>query len=247
VIVACYRWWEGRGPQAADSVRTPGVAAARAAGPVALEGAFDAALCFEGEALSAGAAARALDGALALAEGRAGALPGGRVAWEPVAPASAVANPTPIDALPPGVAAQVFRAMDGWDVVALPDREAWLTFAMAFLRRNVFLRVPHGAAWHSAAANGLATLTVDTHHAEDVAGTAATYGVPCAVVPGWLDDEQAARLGVRPSRTPSWRLSDVLQYAAILPLPGAVPAADDLRGALQRAFASAGAEVVVRD
>lgn len=247
MIVACYRWWEGRTPAPPGSTPAPGPAALEVAGPVALGGAFDVALCFEGDVISAGMAARALDGALALAEGRAVAARDGRwLAWAPASPGPANTVPTPVDALAPGVAAQVFRAMDGWNVVALPDREAWLTFAMAFLRRNVFLRVPHDAAWHSAAANGLAALTLDTHHAEDVAGTAATYGVPCAVVPGWLDDEQAAWLGVRPTRTPSWRLSDMLQYAALVPVPGPVPAAD-VPGMLRRAFASAGTDVAVRE
>lgn len=221
--------------------------AAWAAGPVALDGSFESAVCFEGDRISATAAALALDVALALAEGRAVGTSDGLLRWEPLAASPAPPAPTPIDSLPGGVAAQIFRAMDGWDVVALPDREAWLTFAMAFLRRNVFLRVPHDAAWHSAAANSLATLTVDTHHAEDVAGTAATYGVPCAVVPGWLDDEQAVRFGVRQSRTPSWRLSDDLQYAALLPVPGPLPIDPDmLREALRRAFVAAGAGVAVQ-
>ena len=171
--------------------------------PTAIDGAFDLAMYVD-----AGDAIAAADALLAMITGDAAA---DRIT------AHTEHAIEPFEDLP----VHIFRAMDGWLAVAFPEREAWHAFTMAFLRRGMFRRVPHDAAWHSAEANELATLVLDTHHADDAEGTAQTYGVPCVALPDWQDEAQAKALGVVASRTPSYLLADVIRYAALVPMPAA--------------------------
>jgi hypothetical protein len=229
-VAAFYRFWPGAAANVRDTLAAEGTTLLppRVRYPSWLEGSFDLALELDAGAIDEDVASLALDAAWALVS--ASTVP----AREPAVGTGA---------FPAGLPVQILRAMDGWDAVAFPSREAWLTFAMAFLRRRVFQRVPHDAAWHSEAANELATLTLDTHRAEDVEGTARTYNVPCAAIEAWLDDTQAVQLALKPFRTPAARLADALWYAAVVPLDG--PSTDSIAfcAALRRVFAAAGAAV----
>jgi len=195
--------------------------------PTPTEGAFDVAL-FSSSAHAVSAAEAALAWLAGAPE---------------IAPAAvSAAGPPELDRMP----IHVFRAMDGWLAVAFPDRQAWHAFSMAFLRRGLFRSVPHDAAWHSTEANELAMMVLDTHHAEDAAGTAQTYGVPCVALPRWQDDAQAVALGVAANHTPSFRLADTVRYGALVSLGGALlPDEGGFRHYLRRLAARAGADIVV--
>ncbi|MFN0094344.1 MAG: hypothetical protein ACKVVT_06160 [Dehalococcoidia bacterium] len=156
-------------------------------------GAFDAAAL-----LVAATAEDAADAILATASG---------------ARARPVGGDSTVGGLPPGVAAQLYRGMGGWVLVGLPDQPAWLTLAMAFLRRRVYQRATFATAWHTPAVNELAALVFATHHADDAAGTCRTYGVPATHLARW-----AAEAG------PSASAADIIQYGAVLLAPPEVTA-----------------------
>ena len=222
-MIALYRFW----PEARASVRAS-VAAATAAPSYAaaalhLEdiavtlGAYDLAVDLGGAGGAGETASRALGVAEAIVAGR---LWRGRDGWAvAVEPAGVEASAPAIDVfagLAPEVPLLLLRAKGGWNLVASPDRETWLTLSMTFLNRRTYQRFDPEAAWHSPDVNELASLVMGTHHTQDVEGTCLTYGIPGLSLTDWEDEAQAERAGGDPEGTQSARLAEELHYAALL-------------------------------
>ncbi len=241
-MIALYRFW----PEARGSVRealegaASGSAGRLALGEVATTlGAYDLAIDI-GEAGGAGeTASRALGVAEAVLAGRLGRTGSG---WAVGLEATGVAIPEPeLDAfadIPPGVPFLLLRAMGGWNLVASPDRETWLTLSMTFLNRRAYQRFDTEGAWFSPDVNELATLVMGTHNTQDVEGTCLTYGIPGLSLADWEDERQAARSGGEPEASRSALLAEDLHYAALLRSPA---------GSLREALAPLGSELFVEE
>lgn len=241
-MIALYRFW----PEARGSVgEALGGAAGGSAGRLPLGevattlGAYDLAIDI-GEAGGAGeTASRALGVAEAVLAGRLGRTGGG---WAAGLEATGVAIPEPeFDAfadIPPGVPFLLLRAMGGWNLVASPDRETWLTLSMTFLNRRAYQRFDTEGAWFSPDVNELATLVMGTHNTQDVEGTCLTYGIPGLSLADWEDERQATRSGGEPEASRSALLAEDLHYAALLRTPA---------GSLREALAPLGSELFVEE
>ena len=232
-MIALYRFWpevrgaareavEGASP---DRNGDNGVALAEVTTTL---GAYDLAVDI-GEAGSAGeAASRALGVAEAVVGGRLWRDGGG---WAAGVEATGIAIPEPeIEAfhdIPTDVPFLLLRAMGGWNLVASPDRETWLTLSMTFLNRRAYQRFNTEGAWFSPDVNELASLVMGTHNTRDVEGTCLTYGIPGLSLVDWEDEGQAALSGGEPEASRSAMLAEELHYAALLRTP-----ADSLRKAL---------------
>ena len=232
-MIALYRFW----PESRAAVRetvegaesaAPGDGGLPLADIATTLGAYDLAVDL-GEAGSAGeAASRALGVAEAVVAGR---LWRGGHGW------AAGVEPTGIAILEPeieafgDIAAEVpfllLRAMGGWNLVASPDRETWLTLSMTFLNRRAYQSFNTEGAWFSPDVNELATLVMGTHNTRDVEGTCLIYDIPGLSLVDWEDEGQAALSGGEPEASRSAMLAEELHYAALLRTP-----ADSLREAL---------------
>ena len=133
----------------------------------------------------------------------------------------------------------LLRAKGGWNLVAAPDRETWLTLSMTFLNRRTYQRFDHEAAWHSPDVNELASLVLGTHDTQDVEGTCLTYGIPGVSLRDWSDAVMAEREDSRPEGTRSALLSEQLHYGALLRAPAAGTAS------LREALAPLGSDLFV--
>ncbi len=133
----------------------------------------------------------------------------------------------------------LLRAKGGWNLIAAPDRETWLTLSMTFLNRHTYQRFDHEAAWHSPDVNELASLVLGTHNTQDVEGTCLTYGIPGLSLRDWSDAVRAESEGGPPEATRSALLAEQLHYAALLwpPARGA--------GSLREALAPLGSDLFV--
>ena len=232
-MIALYRFW----PESRAAVReTLEGAATGASGegwlPLAdvatTLGAYDLAIDI-GEAGNAGElASRALGVAEAVVAGRVGRTGGG---WAAGVEATGIEPPErEFDAfadVPDEVPYLLLRAMGGWNLVASPDRETWLTLSMTFLNRRTYQRFDTEGAWFSPDVNELATLVMGTHNTQDVEGTCLTYGIPGLSLGDWEDERQAAHFRGEPEGSRSALLAEDLHYAALLRTP-----ADSLREAL---------------
>lgn len=232
-MIALYRFW----PESRAAVRGT-VEGAESAGPgdgglpladiATTLGAYDLAVDL-GVAGSAGeAASRALRVAEAVVEGR---VWRGRDGWAAGVEATGIAIPEPeIEAfgdIAVDVPFLLLRAMGGWNLVASPDRETWLTLSMTFLNRRAYQRFNTEGAWFSPDVNELATLVMGTHNTRDVEGTCLTYDIPGLSLVDWEDEGQATLSGGEPEASRSAMLAEELHYAALLRTP-----ADSLREAL---------------
>ena len=130
--------------------------------------------------------------------------------------------------IPAEVPFLLLRAMGGWNLVASPDRETWLTLSMTFLNRRAYQRFDTEGAWFSPDVNELASLVMGTHNTQDVEGTCLTYGIPGLSLADWEDERQAALSGGEPEASRSAMLAEELHYAALLRTT-----ADSLREALE--------------
>ena len=232
-MIALYRFW----PEVRARVREAVEGASPASsgdGGISLAdvtttlGAYDLAADI-GEAGSAGeAASRALGVAEAVVGGRVWREGGG---WAAGVEATGIAVPEPeieaFDDIPTDVPFLLLRAMGGWNLVASPDRETWLTLSMTFLNRRAYQRFNTEGAWFSPDVNELASLVMGTHNTRDVEGTCLTYGIPGLSLVDWEDEGQAALSGGEPEASRSAMLAEELHYAALLRTP-----ADSLREAL---------------
>ena len=243
-MIALYRFW----PEARESVRatlaaagapSPDASGALPLGEVATTlGAYDLAVDV-GEAGRAGAtASRALAVAEAIVAGRVWRRDGG---WEAGLEGTRPAVPSPEgdDAfrdIPRDVPFLLLRALGGWNLLASPDRETWLTLSMTFLNRRAYQRFDAEGAWFSADVNELASLVMGTHNTQDVEGTCLTYGIPGLSLADWEDERQAAPAGREPEETRSALLAEELRYAALLRTP---------RAPLREALAPLGSEMFV--
>ena len=222
-MIALYRFW----PEAHATVRETLAAAAAApadtqsALPLAeiatTLGAYDLAVDL-GEAGSAGeTASRALGVVEAIVGARLWREGGG---WAAGVEATGAAIPEPeIDmfgGIPEAVPFLLLRALGGWNLVASPDRETWLTLSMTFLNRRAYQRFDTEGAWFSPDVNELASLVMGTHNTRDVEGTCLTYGIPGLSLVDWEDERQAERFGGEAEATRSALLAEELHYAALL-------------------------------
>ena len=230
-MIALYRFWPEARASVRDAIEGDGSAPPGGVelGEVATTlGAYDLAIDI-GEGGSAGeAASRALAVAEAVLAGRVGRTGSG---WAAGVEATGIALPErEFDAfadIPAEVPFLLLRAMGGWNLVASPDRETWLTLSMTFLNRRAYQRFDTEGAWFSPDVNELATLVMGTHNTQDVEGTCLTYGIPGLSLADWEDERQAARSGGEPEASRSALLAEDLHYAALLRIP-----ADSLREAL---------------
>jgi len=158
----------------------------------------------ETEIAAAGGLPAAAAAALRLAARQAGLAP-------PPAPRSAGLELVPPDLdlsrRPPGAPISLWRAQDGWILVAASEPTTWRTVCMTFLTQRLAERCPAAGAWADPEVNALATTVLDTHKAADAVGTCLTYGVPAAVAPGWTDRE---------APSVSKALSERLAWAALV-------------------------------
>ena len=233
-MIALYRFW----PESRAAVRetvegaesaAPGDGGLPLADIATTLGAYDLAVDL-GEAGSAGAAAsRALGVAEAVVAGR---LWRGGHGWAAGVEPTGIAIPEPEIEAFGGIATDVpfllLRAMGGWNLVASPDRETWLTLSMTFLNRRAYQRFNTEGAWFSPDVNELATLVMGTHNTRAVEGTCLTYDIPGLSLVDWEDEGQAALSGGEPEASRSAMLAEELHYAALLRTPG-----DSLREALE--------------
>ncbi len=232
-MIALYRFWPEVRAAARAAVDNAGEATPDAgtlplAEVAATLGAYDLAIDI-GEAGSAGeAASRALGVAEAIVGGRLWREGGG---WAAGVEGTGIAIPEPeieaFDDIPSDVPFLLLRAMGGWNLVASPDRETWLTLSMTFLNRRAYQRFNTEGAWFSPDVNELATLVMGTHNTRDVEGTCLTYEIPGLSLVDWEDEGQAALSGGEPEASRSAMLAEELHYAALLRTP-----ADSLREAL---------------
>ncbi len=221
-MIALYRFW----PEARASVRArietattePGAGGAMPLAEVATTlGAYDLAIDI-GEVGSAGeTASRALGVVEAVLAGR---VWRGGSGWAAGGEATGITIPKPefdaFEGLPGDVPFLLLRAMGGWNLVASPDRETWLTLSMTFLNRRAYQRFDTEGAWFSPDVNELASLVMGTHNTQDVEGTCLTYGIPGLSLKDWEDERQAALAGGEPEATRSAMLAEELHYAALL-------------------------------
>ena len=232
-MIALYRFWPESRAAVRETVEGAGTAVpgegVQALDEVATTlGAYDLAIDI-GEAGSAGeAASRALGVAEAVVEGRLWRAGDG---WAAGVEATGIAIPKPeieaFDDIPADVPFLLLRAMGGWNLVASPNRETWLTLSMTFLNRRAYQRFNTEGAWFSPDVNELATLVMGTHNTRDVEGTCLTYDIPGLSLVDWEDEGQAALSGGEPEASRSAMLAEELHYAALLRTP-----ADSLREAL---------------
>ena len=241
-MIALYRFW----PEARASVRArienattePGAGTWLPLGEVATTlGAYDLAIDI-GEAGSAGeTASRALRVVEAVVAGR---VWRGGSGWAARVEDTGLAIPEPefdtFEAIPGDVPFLLLRAMGGWNLVASPDRETWLTLSMTFLNRRAYQRFDTEGAWFSPDVNELASLVMGTHNTQDVEGTCLTYGIPGLSLKDWEDERQAAFAGGEPEATRSAMLAEELHYAALLQTSS---------GSLREALAPLGSELFV--
>ena len=241
-MIALYRFW----PEARASVRArienattePGAGTSLPLAEVATTlGAYDLTIDI-GEAGSAGeTASRALGVVEAVVAGR---VWGEGSGWAAGVEDTGLAIPEPefdaFEGLPGDVPFLLLRAMGGWNLVASPDRETWLTLSMTFLNRRAYQRFDTEGAWFSPDVNELASLVMGTHNTQDVEGTCLTYGIPGLSLKDWEDERQAALAGGEPEATRSALLAEELHYAALLQTSGA---------ALREALAPLGSELFV--
>ncbi len=214
-MIALYRFW----PEAREAVRasvasataTPlpaGTGATPLAEVVTTLGAYDLAVRMEtGDGAGADATA-ALAVARAILTGRLRRVDGG---WLAAMTPPPVVAPPAIDAfadLAAETPLSLLRAKGGWNLVAAPDRETWLTFSMTFLNRRTWERFGPQSAWRSPDVNELATLVLGTHDTQDVEGTCLTYGIPGLSLADGGDEARAAESGAP--------LAESLHYAALL-------------------------------
>ena len=246
-MIALYRFWPEARATVREALEAPPATPSASGGALPLTeiattlGAYDLAVDL-GEAGSAGeAASRALGVAEAVGGGRLWREGGG---WEAGVEATGIAIPEPeIDmfgGIPPEVPFLLLRAKGGWNLVASPDREAWLTLSMTFLNRRTYQRFDTEGAWFSPDVNELASLVMGTHNTQDVEGTCLTYGIPGLSLKDWEDERQAERSGSDPEATRSALLAEELHYAALLRKPAG---AESLREAL----APLGSELFVEE
>ncbi len=181
---------------------------------VPLTGAFDLAIVTGDDEREAAAGEAALDLAWAIARGRFGRDSAG---WWAAPRTGGTASTTSgmFSAVPAGTGVGLFRAMDGWVMMAAADREALKAMTMTFLRKHLYFEHDEQTAWRSDRVNELAALVVATHRAEDVEGTCETYGIPCRCLVTWCDEEQAAPGGTLEG-TPSGLLASLLHYGSLL-------------------------------
>ncbi len=246
-MIAIYRFW----PEARASVRAALEAAAAAPsheatlrlGDVAATlGAYDLAVDLGGAGGAGETAARALGVAEAIVAGR---LWQDRDGWAVTVEPTGVEAPAPaFDAfaeLEPEVPLLLLRAKGGWNLIASPDRETWLTLSMTFLNRRTYQRFDPEAAWHSPDVNELASLVMGTHHTQDVEGTCLTYGIPGLSLADWEDEAQAERAGGGdPEAARSACLAEELHYAGLLR-----GGAGGGRATLREALAPLGSDVFI--
>ncbi len=241
-MIALYRFW----PEARASVRArienattePGAGTSLPLGEVATTlGAYDLAVDI-GEAGSAGeTASRALGVVEAVVAGR---VWRGGSGWAARVEDTGLAISEPefdaFEGIPGDVPFLLLRAMGGWNLVASPDREAWLTLSMTFLNRRAYQRFDTEGAWFSPDVNELASLVMGTHNTQDVEGTCLTYGIPGLSLKDWEDERQTERSGGEPEATRSAMLAEELHYAALLRTSS---------GSLREALAPLGSELFV--
>ena len=244
-MIALYRFW----PEVRDAVRATVDGGATATVPsdaLALGeltptlGAYDLAA----EIGAPGTAAQAASGALGVAEatlaGRVWRNAEGWLADLPLLePTAAEPEFDPFADLGDEIPLLLLRAKGGWNLVAAPDRETWLTLSMTFLNRRTYERFDHEAAWHSPDVNELASLVLGTHNTQDVEGTCLTYGIPGLSLQDWSDEAMAEREGGPPEATRSAVLAEHLHYAALL---RAAPAG---AGSQREALAPLGSDLFV--
>ena len=244
-MIALYRFWPEARAAVRDRIEAAATGAPAGAGDTHLPlaeltttlGAYDLAVDL-GEAGSAGeTASRALAAVEAVVGGRVWREGGG---WAAGAETTGIAIPEPeIDmfgGIPEEVPFLLLRALGGWNLVASPDRETWLTLSMTFLNRRAYQRFDTEGAWFSPDVNELASLVMGTHNTRDVEGTCLTYGIPGLSLVDWEDEGQAARFGGEPEATRSAMLAEELHYAALLRTPAA---------SLREALAPLGSELFV--
>ncbi len=231
-MIALYRFW----PEARAAVRETLERAPDADAPPSATGAAEALTLAElaptlggydlavdlGAVEGAGTAgARALEVAEAVCGGR--VWRGGGRGWAVGVAGTGIAAPTPAIAPFAGLAPEtpllLLRAMGGWNLLASPDRETWLTLSMTFLNRRTYQRFDAEAAWFSPDVNELASLVMGTHNTQDVEGTCLTYGIPGLSLAEWEDERQAEHSDGDPEATRSALLAEDLHYAALLPAP----------------------------
>ena len=223
-MIALYRFWPGaRGAvraAVADAPTEPlpaGADATPLAEVATALGAYDLAVRMEAGDGAGADASNALAVARAILAGRLRRTGDGWLAA--MTPPPVAAPPPAIDAFA-GLAAEtplsLLRAKGGWNLLAAPDRETWLTLAMTFLNRRTWERFGPDSAWRSPDVNELATLVMGTHHTQDVEGTCLTYGIPGLALADWEDEAQAAALGGQPEAAPSALLAESLHHTALL-------------------------------
>ena len=225
-MIALYRFWpDARKAVAITAQRgvaspAPAAAAALPLGELtSTRGAYDLAVEIGEPCRAHRAGSRALGLAEAILAGRLWRAGGQWVA--DVSPPVLVDEPEPDTFASVGSAVPLLllRAKGGWNLVAAPDRETWLTLSMTFLNRQTYQRFDHEAAWHSPDVNELASLVLGTHNTQDVEGTCLTYGIPGLSLRDWSDAVIAASTGGPPEGTRSALLAEQLHYAALLRAP----------------------------
>jgi hypothetical protein len=257
-VIALYRFWPDVAARVRAAINVPlGPDPARPGTQVVavlpLRGTFDLACVIEAPDGAEALGCRALEAAEAVGAGR--LFRDAEDHWSALlhpAPAAPVApGAEPFASVPADVGIWLLRAMDGWDLVATPDRPAWLSMSMTFLRKRFYFAHDHRSAWRSSAVNELATLVLGTHRAEDVEGTSQTYDIPCAAVRAWLDEAQAETAAGERSleATRSSQLASVLQYAALLrlDLPPGVSSSAAAELAAERLRVAGGSDILVAD
>ena len=248
-MIVLYRFWpEAReqsraAPEAADqAVMSPEALVLRAAVPAL--GAYDFAVVCDEPGTIAGAGSAALTIAEAIVSG--GLHRDGGTLWCDRGPTPGI-EPSPLAMeafapVPGDVPVLLYRAKRGWNLIAAPDQETWLTISMTFLNRRAYQRFDVDRGWHSPDVNELATLVLGTHHSVDVEGTCLTYGIPGVSLPDWADEYQAEQNGAaEPEATRSARLAESLEYAAIL--RGGEPLTGEPREYLRERLAGLGSDL----
>ncbi len=244
-MIALYRFWPEARVAVRDMLAGADEAPSGSRGALPLTdiattlGAYDLAVGL-GEAGSAGeAASRALSVAEAIGGGRIWREGGG---WAVAVEGTGIAIPEPeiemFGEIPAEVPFLLLRAKGGWNLVASPDRETWLTLSMTFLNRRTYQRFDTEGAWFSPDVNELASLVMGTHNTQDVEGTCLTYGIPGLSLKDWEDEAQAALSGGDPEASRSALLAEDLHYVALLRTPAGA-------ASLREALAPLGSELFV--
>ncbi|HCU99913.1 MAG: hypothetical protein CL897_04250 [Dehalococcoidia bacterium] len=242
-MIALYRFWPEAYPAVRQTIETAEALRAENALPLAevalTLGAYDLAIEIADTESVGETASRALAVAEAIVEGRVG-NEGGH--WAASATATGIAIPKPetnvFSDIPEAVPFLLLRAMGGWNIVASPDRDTWLTLSMTFLNRRAYQRFDTEGAWFSPDVNELASLVMGTHNTQDVEGTCLTYGIPGLSLVDWEDERQATLIDRKPEETRSALLAEELRYAALLPTT---------RTSLREALEPLGSQLFVED